>query len=96
MKYVIKPDATLTEAAKNVFGDIVDCAYMAALFFAKGRPAKSEFEKIKQYRGEVDYIRNDHIGIVIEFSNGKSVLLTNSEWGSIRDASSDVYKPGKR
>ena len=83
MKYLMREDARLTEAAKNVFGDIVSKAYSCRMYFKDGKPKKDDFSDIEMYTHGIVEIENGKLDICIEYTNGRQVLFTNSEWGSI-------------
>lgn len=84
MKYLMKPDARLTEAARNVFGDIVSRAYSCCLHFRDDHPRKADYAKVEMYNGPVSKIDNGTLDICIEFTNSRRVLFTNSEWGTMQ------------
>ena len=84
MKYLMKADARLTEATKNVFGDVVSVAYSCCMHFRDGRPRKADYTKVKMYMGPATEIDNGAIDMCIEFTNGRKVLFTNSEWGTMQ------------
>ena len=84
MKYLMKADARLTEATRNVFGDVVSVAYSCCMHFRDGRPRKADYAKVKMYMGPATEIDNGAIDMCIEFTNGRKVLFTNSEWGTMQ------------
>ena len=84
MKYLMKADARLTEATKNVFGDVVSVAYSCCMHFRDGRPRKADYTKVEMYMGPATEIDNGAIDMCIEFTNGMKVLFTNSEWGTMQ------------
>lgn len=75
-QYVIKKDRQLTAAAKRIFGDIVDDAYQS------GYDEDEVDRQIKEAECGDDYIHN-HERIVIVFTNGKSVMMSQSEFSFI-------------
>lgn len=85
MRYLMREDTRLSTVAKNVYGDIVDTAYIGTLYYKDSDPTPTDYDTIDSYAGtETDQISNDKLMIVIQFTNGRKVLITNSEWGSIR------------
>ena len=84
MKYIMKSDSRLTEAAKNTFGDVASIAYCCYPHLRDGSPCNEDYSNIKAYAGPVNKINNGAIDICIEFTNGKIVMFTNSEWGTMR------------
>lgn len=97
MKYLMKQDARLTEAARNVFGDIVSCAYSCYPHFRDGRPRKADYASVEMYKGTVSEIDNGALDICIEFTNGRKVLFTNSEWGTMHaPPSGDLIVEGSK
>lgn len=83
MRYLAKKDEVLETAAKRVFGDIVVSAYSCGIYFQDRKPNRSLYSAIKMYKDESPEINNGSKDICIEFTNGRKVLFTNSEWGSM-------------
>lgn len=93
MKAIIK-NKTITDVAKNIFGDIVSAAY----FIVSVSPGDTD-EEIKTELTEIvnrgnnfvvdpGYMSVDYNSTVaIEFTNGKLVEIETSEWGHLRDIS---------
>ena len=78
----------LTAAAKEIFGDVVDVAYVTTWSFDNKDP---EIQKRLRLEGvglvnSDGAINNGAMTIWIRFTNGKVVELLNSEWGTISPA----------
>lgn len=80
---VMRKDKNLTMAVKNIFGDIVDSAYVTTWNIRSSRLEISERIKNEFYESAEDEIDIGGKNIIISFKNGKSVYFTNSEWGSM-------------
>jgi hypothetical protein len=66
----------VTQAAKVIFGDIAVAGYV--------RVAACEKKGVSVFENEESYQLNcDAEDVVIEFSNGRRVEFSNSEWGAI-------------
>ncbi len=84
-KLAIVRDAALEQMAKTIFGaGLVDKAYVNSYWF-DSRTACENKERLARelYEEGDDEICLDGKNIVILFTNGRAVLFTNSEWGSI-------------
>lgn len=89
-KTVIRYDAQLTSAAKNIFGDIVERAYVTTYDYSSDKDEialrlnRAVF--VKSEDGEINYSAET---IWIRFTNDKLVEFSNSEWAYITLVSMD-------
>ena len=93
--YILKEVESVTEIAKNIFGDIVNKVYYAELHydFRDEAIAIASIEyKIKHSFNDDKSINQDDKTIIIEFVNGKRVIFSNSEWGSMEAFNSSEIK----
>lgn len=88
---VLIKDEKLTRDAKKVFGDeLVLSAYIAEGIITDQADAERDlikrdsWDKSELY-DDFDGIAYDRSTIVIQFSNNRYVLFTNSEWGSMEN-----------
>ncbi len=91
-KYILKEVEKVTAIAKNIFGDIVEKVYYAMAYYE----TMDEQASISHFNYEIENsfhtansIDQDCMTIVIEFTNGKKVVFSNSEWGSMESFHSD-------
>lgn len=84
---IIKKDDILKQWAIKVFGDIIDDAYLTAL---DHKNEKDIVFKFKQYQGNAIIFTSSEKDMVLKFKNGKSVLFTNSERGTIESINIDT------
>ena len=89
-KSYLKKDQILTDNAKMIFGnDLVSTAYYADYYYAHhGEKEKQHILDGLKRQSKINHnvcgeIEQDSLNIVIDFKNGRSVLFTNSEWGSM-------------
>lgn len=87
----------LTEAAKQIFGDIVECAYVEVPFVPENSPLAKKYKDVhEQYRERMfkslanpdfqvidNALHWDCLTFSIHFTNGNTVSFTNSEWSSM-------------
>ena len=95
-EYVMIQSDKLLKYAKTVFGDIVVNAWIADdLILGEVKTIKAiceDFKKIKLHSdGDLEY---SFTTIVFEFSNGKRVTFSSSEWSFI-SAAGENYKEVK-
>lgn len=86
MRYILKEVDKVTEIAKNIFGDIVSKVYYADYYQdyeGQKNIVESMDYSIKNAFNTEESIEQDGRNIVIEFINGRKVLFSNSEWGSM-------------
>jgi len=94
LKPAIMKSKVLEDKAKNIFGDMIDCAYVTTYFRNSRDLCKdvkfddeilSDLVCSEEMVGEGDdnCICYDSLEIWIKFTNGKTVCFHNSEWGSI-------------
>lgn len=90
--YILKEVDKVTEIAKNIFGDIVSKVYYATCYYEhlgdKNRDDDYFDYLIKHSFNSETSIEQDGKDIIIEFTNGRKVIFSNSEWGAM-DAFSD-------
>ena len=79
MIYTYKETTELTNIAKNIFGDIVESV---SIEYYDEDALEHQISKIIEQSTE-QTLQYDSQTIMIKFINGKSVIFTNSEWGSI-------------
>ncbi len=79
MGIIVRKNDNLLNSAKLIFGDIIVSAFITT-------EVKEDLNYTEaSFFTEVDnYIEYDGEDIILTFSNGKSVLFTNSEWASIQ------------
>jgi hypothetical protein len=84
-KLAIMRDDKLEQMAKTIFGaGLVDKAYVASYWFYNSTGHENKCRLAGEIYEEVaDEICIDGKNIIILFTNGKAVLFTNAEWGSI-------------
>lgn len=84
--YFVKEVEAVTKIAKNIFGDIVKKAYYCEVHYSSITEAETiatiDREIANSFHTETS-IDQDGRTIVIEFVNGRSVVFSNSEWGSM-------------
>lgn len=82
--YILKEVESVTKIAKNIFGDIVHKVYFSSEFYGSEDETISRIDRdINSGFNRDDCIDQDCKTIVIEFVNGKKVVFSNSEWGSM-------------
>jgi hypothetical protein len=83
--YAIRKDVNLLKMAVSIFGeDIVETCYITTGTYGKRVEKEIELSLANEaYKKVEDVIDIDAKHIIIKFKNGKYVLFTNSEWGSI-------------
>jgi hypothetical protein len=89
--YASRRDERLLEAAKCIFGDIVDDAWVTVIHYRNDyeNTAKRLNEAVERLsigigaESLIDEITHDEVTVVLKFSNGSAVSFWNSEWGSI-------------
>lgn len=74
----------LTEEAKSIFGDIVECAYCL-------KPSWADKIKIPDFDSN-SIEPKDAYPVFVKFANGKSFEIWSSEWGGIRSVTEEQYK----
>lgn len=100
-RYVLKEVGKVTEIAKNIFGNIVSKVYYADYY--QDYQDYQDYEGRENIVEKMDYliknsfnteesIEQDGKNIVIEFTNGRKVLFSNSEWGSMESFSDSEIK----
>lgn len=85
-QYILKEVAEVTKIAKHIFGDIVNKVYYAEVSydFVTEEDSIARIDKyIETAQNKEDGIDQDCRMIVIEFVNGRNVIFSNSEWGSM-------------
>ncbi|ANM46567.1 hypothetical protein BI036_gp265 [Morganella phage vB_MmoM_MP1] len=87
-KSLLLESEKLTQFAKNIFGDIVNKVYYHDDIFDDNRieyikEDMPRYLKIIENESDDDSLCVDSTEIVIEFINGKCVIVNTSEWGSI-------------
>ena len=93
-KKAIRVDATLLAMCQRVFGEgIVKGAYVVTWDYGNSKPGE-----VKRRLTEAMFIDNgeDAINygaqeILLEFTNGNSVIFQNSEWATIYKVTKAVY-----
>lgn len=86
----IRKDENLKQTAINIFGDIVEDAYITAWGV--------EYHTTQELQKTLDFKTHDYIDnkidiadyIIIKFKNNKSVYFECSEWGSISNINLDT------
>ena len=94
-KYILKKCSKTTKIAKNIFGNIVkDVFYAKQHFeFCSEKETISEIDSMIENSSHIENsIDQDASTIVIEFLNGKKVMFSNSEWGSMTSLSDNKIK----
>jgi hypothetical protein len=87
MSDIIKKDRKLAEAARKIFGNLVKTAYVTT--YDGLDKDNSEVEKRLKLNSQnwmlinETNLRHDAQTILIEFSNGRLIGFTNSEWGGL-------------
>ena len=84
--YILKENKSVTEIAKNIFGDIVCKVYYAGVHYGsieEERVISTIDNEIKTAFNSDTSIDQDGRTIIIEFVNGRKVIFSNSEWGSM-------------
>lgn len=85
-KYILKEVEAVTKIAQNIFGDIVQKVYYADLHYNHVDEAQTiaTIDKaIENASNSETSIDQDTRTIIIEFINGRKVVFSNSEWGSM-------------
>lgn len=93
--YILKEVKKVTEIAKNIFGDIVAKVYYAERDYSDdyNRVVNSINHSIETAFNCEESIEQDGKDIVIEFTNGRKVMFSNSEWGCMESFyDSDIKK----
>ena len=91
-KTAVRKDKKLTELAKEIFGDIVNMAYITTYDFNGDKDeitSRLDDEKFSDSSG--GNINYDAKTIWIKFTNGKIVEFHNSEWASISAVVDEYY-----
>jgi len=74
----------LLKYASQIFGDIVTDAYVILdSDMTKDEKKHDAICKINNLEYKDEFLRYDYTDIVLEFSNGKRVVFSNSEWAFI-------------
>lgn len=85
IKTAIRYDTELTEVAKDIFGDIVDKAYITTWAeYSDKDEVISRLDSNRFIKNEDGSISYDAETIWIKFTNGRLIEFQNSEWAYIR------------
>jgi len=93
--YILKEVEAVTTIAKNIFGDIVHKVYYAEVHYDHREESQTISMIDRQITSACNSeksIDQDAKTIIIEFTNGRKVVFSNSEWGSMEAFSDDEYK----
>lgn len=87
-KSLLLESEKLTQIAKNIFGDIVNKVYYHDDYYFDDKIEYTKedmprYLKIIESESSSDSLCVDSTEVVIEFTNGKCVIVNTSEWGSI-------------
>lgn len=85
-KSLLLESEKLTQIAKNIFGDIVNKVYYHDDYYDRIKCTKEDmirYMQIIENESDDDLLCVDSTEVVIEFTNGKCVIVNTSEWGSI-------------
>lgn len=81
-KYIGIYSQKATEALRGVFGDVVDKVFLGdreEYFLLDSKERYREDSKANWTSEEFDWSITD---LIVQFTNGKQVFMTNSEWAS--------------
>ena len=81
-KIVIKKDSNLKQMAINIFGDIIEEAYITCFPYVNKQDIDNTL-KLNTFNHIEEGIDIGAQNIILKFTNGKYVYFTNSEWGAI-------------
>lgn len=93
----IREDSKLLRQARTVFGDLVKKAWVTAYHYDHVPKSDTE-ERLKMSsdklneRNKAGTLRYDTEDIILEFSNGKTVMFTSSEWNAMILVNIEDYK----
>ncbi len=79
----------LTEEAKEIFGDIVEYAYMNKSRIGSEEGFRDMAERAAKTKGEIEL--EEYYPVFIKLKNGKSFLISTSEWGFIEGMSEEEF-----
>jgi len=98
MQHAIRPSEGLLKAAKQMFGGIVVQAWISVNILSWDTLGDSE-SKLDHAESSCCFelsnsnsIAYDGEMIVLEFSNGKQVFFSNSEWGAMGEIKPEEYE----
>jgi len=94
-QYILKEVESVTQIAKNIFGDIVEKVYYAEIayaFIAESETIERIDNQIESASNQENSIDQDCKTVVIEFVNGRKVIFSNSEWGCMESLSNEDVK----
>lgn len=90
-KYMARLDDNLLNTARTVFGDGLILRAWVTTWRIDGMSELEDIEK-RYYSSDNDnQLDLDAKDIILEFSNGRKVLFTNSEWGSAEQIEDDDF-----
>ena len=81
-KIAIRKDDILKQMAINIFGDIIEDAYITSFDYINKQQTYDMLKRytFKRIEKEIELNSQD---IILKFTTGKFVYFTNSEWGTI-------------
>jgi hypothetical protein len=88
---VYRKNKKLLATAKNIFGDIIENAYIVA-WDDRGWENPTVFKDLADDSFVKEISLNNYDKIIIKFSTGKDVMFTNSEWASIKNVDMELYE----
>ena len=88
-KIAIRKDDILKQMAINIFGDIIEEAYITCFPYVNKQDIDNTL-KLNTFKHIEEGIDIGAQNIILKFTTGKSVCFTNSEWGTIESINMEI------